>query len=146
MLHPVLKKGWLKIPTPTPLHCCVFWPVKACLCMGVNGQKQWKTFKNHEKSTSFLFVRLTWASRAQNKKDTFFMIIEWFSLFSIMWKHAQACSCWSKYTTMKGWIDGWEPKLVNGTATQSRKKEMSDWMWERRRRKEKRKDKSLKKI
>ena len=49
--------------------------------------------------SSFFFVSLLWASRVHDEKDTFFMIVKCFWLFSTMRTHAQACIHWSKYTT-----------------------------------------------
>ena len=40
------------------------------------------------------------ASRVHDEKGSFFIIFECFLLFSIMRTHAQACICWSKYTTI----------------------------------------------
>ena len=47
------------------------------------------------------YVSLTWASCAYDEKSTFLIIFKCFSLFSTMWTHAQACICWSKYTTIQ---------------------------------------------
>ena len=40
--------------------------------------------------SSFLFMRLTWASRGHDEKDTFFIIFKCFLMFSTMRTYAQA--------------------------------------------------------
>ena len=50
---------------------------------------------------SFFFVSLTRASRAHDEKGTFLLIFKCFWSFSTMPMHAQACICWSKYTTTR---------------------------------------------
>ena len=47
----------------------------------------------------YFYVSLTWASCAYDEKITFLIFFKRFSLFSTMWTRAQACVCWSKYTT-----------------------------------------------
>ena len=55
-----------------------------------HGQKQWKTFENHEKSTfSIMRTRGSWRK----------IIFECFLLFLTMGTHAQANVSWLKYTT-----------------------------------------------
>ena len=48
----------------------------------------------------FFFVSLTWAFHEHDEKGTFLLIFECFQSFSTMQTHAQACLCWSKYTTL----------------------------------------------
>ena len=45
------------------------------------------------------YVSLTWASRMHDEQSMLFIILKHFLSFSTMLKHAQACICWSKYTT-----------------------------------------------
>ena len=46
---------------------CVFWHANECLCMHLHGQKQWKTFVNHRKSTLSI-MRTRGSCKAHEKK------------------------------------------------------------------------------
>ena len=86
-----------------------------CICVvyfdqQMHGQKQWKTVKNHEKSTFFImrmrgscmaheekqrksllvifFMGLTWASHVQDEKGSFYG----FWMFFIVFNHANECA------------------------------------------------------
>ena len=83
-------------------HAC------ACICMVENDEKHLKSWKKylfmctrgscetHEEKQ----LRLTWASCGLDGKGTFSMIFKRFSMFSTMQRHAQACICRLKYTTI----------------------------------------------
>ena len=79
----------------------VYWQkiVQCCIFRTVN--EFWKTFKNHEHFSS-------WALHeplvCMVKKGTFFMIFECLLLFSTMQTLAEACICWSKYTTIQWFL------------------------------------------
>ena len=51
--------------------------------------------------SSFVFMRLTWASHRHDVKGTYFIIFQCFSSLWTMQTHAQAFVCWSKYTKHK---------------------------------------------
>ena len=53
---------------------------------------------------------------AYDEKSTFLIFFKQFSLFSTMWRHAQACVRWSKYTT-----DGFQQNMVKLKARELQK-------------------------
>ena len=90
-----------------------------------NQKSKWATsfwvqpaFGSHSQSltnklfSSFLFVCLTWASRMHDKKDTLFMIFEWFSLFSLVKIHNKWIIHKLHGAFLRGW--GWGPCVMLG--------------------------------
>ena len=62
----------------------------------------WEAYKEKRRKQTFLFGFLrfsSWASRVHDEKGTFLLIFKCFQSFSTIQTHAQACVCWSKYTT-----------------------------------------------
>ena len=95
---------------PVTCICCLFWPANVCLRMCSHGRKWQKTFKNDILIPFSLHMSIPLKKRrkkivAQRLRVTpkscltFLLIFECFWSFSTMRMYAQACVCWSKYTT-----------------------------------------------